>query len=168
MTKLVLAAALMLALSACAHPGAGYIIVGSANVGGPSAALYTDGTAKASLMSVDAGAAIVPTLDAAGNPLRSQNACGGLDALNVNASIKNTANAGVASSSGRPGVGGDMDRGVLTGEAAKLRELARVQEVAGTSINVMREYHDCHLATAPAQADNKTSAPQPSPAPPPN
>jgi hypothetical protein len=96
------------------------------------------------------------------NPYEVPTMCGGKDAVSTYGTIGGVASAGAgttasASASTKPGIALSLNRGLATGEPARLLALAELQQ-ANTAINAIHEYHNCSQTTPPAPATPSTPA----------
>ncbi len=159
MTKIVIAipvfGAFALMLSACATSN---IVGGSSSTYGIGAQTLPDGTFKGSIGATTADFVTVPLDRSKGtsNPYEVPTMCGGKDAVSTYGTIGGVASAGAgtttsAAASTKPGIALSLNRGLATGEPARLLALAELQQ-ANTSINAMQEYHNCSQVTPPAAA----------------
>ncbi|HEY3812871.1 MAG TPA: hypothetical protein VGL66_06565 [Caulobacteraceae bacterium] len=155
MTKILFAGACALALCACATSN---IVGGSSSTYGIGAQTLPDGTFKGSIGATTADFVTVPLDRSKGvsNPYEVPTMCGGKDAVSTYGTIGGVASAGAgtttsAAASTKPGIALSLNRGLATGEPARLLALAELQQ-ANTTINAMHEYHNCSQVTPPTAA----------------
>lgn len=179
MTRRILIAAFGAAalLSACATSN---ITGGSSSTYGIGGQTLPDGTFKGSIGATTADFVTVPVDRSKGtsNPYQVPTMCGGKDALSTYGTIGGVASAGAGTSTSatvttKPGIALSLNRGLATGEPARLLALAELQTAANNTtasstaassqanpeINVMREYHNCQLVTPPAAAQAPVATP---------
>ena len=161
MTKIVFASACALTLCACATSN---IVGGSSSTYGIGAQTLPDGTFKGSIGATTADFVTVPLDRSKGtsNPYEVPTMCGGKDAVSTYGTIGGVASAGAGTTTGaaastRPGIALSLNRGLATGEPARLLALAELQQ-ANASINAIHEYHNCSQVTPPAAAPSATAA----------